>query len=224
MWTRFKKFRRRALAAKHFDTRERVCVSLDPHARRTAHELRIDIEYSPAYLPQNFLENWGRFRILATFLPSFFHPRTVIQASIRLKIPFARVLHPFWTPWEIQCRFSPSGFLYRASRARWFAARYGASLLESRKISHVRDWRQYINHPLSFSLSHESPFVWVYAACFRLFQEEGSREGMKGLRGRRGQKEFEMERAVTEAELSCRAHAVRGESYIVHSSVEVPPL
>ncbi|KAG7204690.1 hypothetical protein KM043_005104 [Ampulex compressa] len=28
-----------------------------------------------------------------------------------------------------------------------------------------------------------------------------------------GQKEFEMERAVTEAELSCRAQPVRGESY-----------
>lgn len=44
----------------------------------------------------------------------------------------------------------------------------------------------------------------------------------KRTRGREGnQKEFEIERAVTEAELSCRAQAVRGESYIVQSSMEV---
>ncbi|KAF7407412.1 hypothetical protein V1477_005316 [Vespula maculifrons] len=33
---------------------------------------------------------------------------------------------------------------------------------------------------------------------------------------RRGRKEFKMELAVTEAELSCRAQPVRGESYIYH--------
>lgn len=36
-----------------------------------------------------------------------------------------------------------------------------------------------------------------------------------------GQKEFEMERTMTEAELSCRAQAIRGESCIVQSSIEV---
>ena len=51
-----------------------------------------------------------------------------------------------------------------------------------------------------------------HAACLKLFQEEDSHGG---------QKEFEMERAVTEAELSCRAQTVRGESYIVQSSIEI---
>nr|KAF7434202.1 hypothetical protein H0235_002393 [Vespula pensylvanica] len=36
---------------------------------------------------------------------------------------------------------------------------------------------------------------------------------------RRGRKEFKMELAVTEAELSCRAQPVRGESYIVQSVI-----
>lgn len=48
----------------------------------------------------------------------------------------------------------------------------------------------------------------------------------KGERGGRGreresQKEFEMEQAVTEAEFSCRAQAVHGESYAVQSSMQV---
>lgn len=36
--------------------------------------------------------------------------------------------------------------------------------------------------------------------------------------GKGGEKEFEMERTVTEAELSCRAQPVRGESYAVRYS------
>lgn len=42
-----------------------------------------------------------------------------------------------------------------------------------------------------------------------------------GCGGGGGQKEFEMERTMTEAELSCRAQAIRGESCIVQSSIEV---
>lgn len=46
-----------------------------------------------------------------------------------------------------------------------------------------------------------------------------SRKRTRGGSG--GQKEFEMERTMTEAELSCRAQAIRGESCIVQSSMEV---
>lgn len=46
-----------------------------------------------------------------------------------------------------------------------------------------------------------------------------SRRRIRGGGG--GQKEFEMERTMTEAELSCRAQAIRRESCIVQSSVEV---